>query len=97
MHGPGFIPAAPNTECPPGGYAETILHTEYSIGKAAAALEVITALADAGDVFSVFDKTQSAGLADSMRNVQAAYTVRSAELEDLCRRHGMDEVAYQHG
>lgn len=81
----------------PSGYADAIESAEYAPGRAAAALEVVTALANAGDVFPLVSSNQTVGLYDAMPKVQAGYDGRRAELEDLCRKHGMKEVAYQHG
>ncbi len=80
----------------PAGYARAISNAEYGLGRAASSLEVVTALADAADIFPLISSTQTGGLDDAMGSVQAAYNTGLGWLADLCRQHGMEEVKYHH-
>lgn len=82
----------------PRGYASAISDAKYSLGDAAFALEIVIALARAGDVFPhIGFPREGSGLRNVLAGVTAAYGTKSAWLEDLCRRHGCEEVAYRHG
>lgn len=68
-----FWPDRLDSGLTPVGYAQTISDAEYSLGRAAVALEILTALADEQNVFPLSCSTQTGGLDDAMGSVEAAY------------------------
>lgn len=66
-------------------YSQKLGAAGYLIGDAVCALEVLAAQSP----FS-YAKTL-------VENAEAAYSTQHALLEERCRKHGMEEVAYHHG